>query len=317
MNKAPTSSKSLSRLSSKLAGLARSLEAFAVLRPFGWACLVLAALFALPLYRLGSYALENDLYSHVPLIPFVAAYLMWQRKDRLAAAASSAPPPRLWASIPLLAGAAALAAYGMGEPSAWHVEDRLAAQVFPLVAFVWAAALALLDRSALRPLAFPLAFLVLLVPFPVAIRAGLETFLQHASGEASYGLFKLIGTPIYREGLLFQLPNINLEVAPQCSGIRSSLVLFIVSLVAGDLFLKSPWKRVLLALFVAPVAIIRNALRITVIGQVCVVYGSHMINSWVHHSGGPYFFALSLAPFFLVLFLLWRSDRRPLPLAGA
>lgn len=67
-----------------------------------------------------------------------------------------------------------------------------------------------------------------------------------------------------------------MEVAPQCSGIRSSLVLFITSLIGGYLFLRSPWRRFALAAFVLPLALLRNGFRVFVLGQLCVQVGPHM-----------------------------------------
>jgi exosortase/archaeosortase family protein len=101
-----------------------------------------------------------------------------------------------------------------------------------------------------------------------------------------------------------------MEVAPQCSGIHSTLVLFIVSLVAGYLFLQRPWARAVLAVAVAPLALLRNGFRIFTIGQLCVQVDPDMINSFIHRQGGPLFFALSLIPFFLLLLLLRRLEHR-------
>src|SRR5204863_103315 len=78
--------------------------------------------------------------------------------------------------------------------------------------------------------------------------------------------FNLTGTPVLRHGVVFQLPGITIEVAQECSGIRSSWVLFITSLVASHMFLKSPWRRAILVAFVIPLGVIRNGFRILVIG---------------------------------------------------
>jgi exosortase C (VPDSG-CTERM-specific) len=168
-----------------------------------------------------------------------------------------------------------------------------------------------LGRPALRSLAFPLGFLVFMVPFPMVLRTGMETFLQHGSAAVAFGLFKLSGTPVFCEGLRFQLPGFMMEVAPQCSGIHSSLALFITSLLAGYFFLHSRWKRATLALAVIPLALLRNGLRVFTIGQLCVHIGPEMINSYIHRHGGPLFFILSLVPFFILLFFLMKSDRLP------
>ena len=116
-----------------------------------------------------------------------------------------------------------------------------------------------------------------------------------------------------RQGLFFQLPGIRLEVAPECSGIHSTLVLFITSLIAGQLFLRAQWKRGLLVLAVVPLGIVRNAFRIWSIGELCVHIGPRMINSPIHRRGGPLFFMLSLIPLFLLLYYLRRSEPKTKP----
>ena len=83
------------------------------------------------------------------------------------------------------------------------------------------------------------------------------------------------------------LPGIVLEVAQECSGIHSSWVLFITSLVASHLFLESPWRRIVLVAFVIPLAIVRNSFRILVIGLLCVHVGPHMIDSSSIVKAGP------------------------------
>ena len=116
--------------------------------------------------------------------------------------------------------------------------------------------------------------------------------------------------PVFRQGLEFQLPGFALLVAPECSGIHSSLVLFITSLLAGYLFLKTPTRRVLLTVAVIPLALLRNGFRVFVIGELCVNVSPDMINSPIHNRGGPIFFALSLIPFFLLLYWLRRSEAK-------
>src|SRR5581483_5561373 len=117
------------------------------------------------------------------------------------------------------------------------------------------------------------------------------------------------GTTFVKDGLLFQLPGIVIEVKPECSGIHSSLVLFITSLVAGHFFLRSPQKQAALALSVIPLALLRNGFRIFTIGQLCIHIGPEMINSPIHRRGGPLFFFLSLIPFLWLLYVLQKAER--------
>jgi len=138
----------------------------------------------------------------------------------------------------------------------------------------------------------------------------LETALKYASAEVANLLFHISGTPFLRAGLVFQLPNITIEVAQECSGIRSSWVLFMTSVLAANLFLKTPWRRLALIALVIPLAILRNGFRILVIGLLCVNVGPQMIHSVIHRRGGPVFFVLSLIPFLLSLWWLRRGEIR-------
>ncbi len=158
--------------------------------------------------------------------------------------------------------------------------------------------------------AFPVGFLIFLVPLPDAAVNWLETASVLASADVSALFFDMTGTPLLRDGTVFALPTIVIQVAQECSGIRSSWILLVTSLLASHLFLKSTWRRILLVTVVIPLAIVRNAFRILVIGLLCVHVGPHMIDSIIHHRGGPLFFGLSLVPLFLLLSWLRRQEQR-------
>lgn len=278
-------------------------------RLFFASILILLAGFSVPLFRLGKFSLSNDLYSHVLLVPLVSLYLIWsQRKP----APLRSAPNRILAVSFLIAGAALLASpwiFPTAFNGPWE-EDYLAPRILALILFLSGTCAWFLGRQRMLSLAFPLGFLIFMVPFPEAIRHGLETFLQHGSAAAAYALFKISGATFFYSDLIFRLPGINLEVAPECSGIRSSLALFITSVLAGHFFLRTPWKSTVLCLAVIPLALVRNGFRIFTIGELCVRISPDMIDSYLHHKGGPIFFALSLIPFFFLLRYLFKSERR-------
>jgi exosortase C (VPDSG-CTERM-specific) len=279
------------------------------LKAFALFATALTLAFAWPLYQLLRYSLETHLHSHAILIPIIAAYLVWLRRGEASPRAVGSPA---LAVLPLVGGLLALwdVWFGPASSAGLPPNDHLALTTAGYVCFLWAGALATLGWPFVRTWWFPLAFLVFLLPLPTAAENAIEYFFQHTSAEAAAWMFSLTGTTMFRDGLLFKLPGIEMEVAEECSGIRSSLVLFITSLVAGQMFLRSPWRRVALAVFVIPLAIVRNGFRVFTIGMLCVQMGPHMIDSVIHKRGGPLFFALSLAPFFLMLIWLWRADRR-------
>src|SRR6266513_891294 len=162
----------------------------------------------------------------------------------------------------------------------------------------------------MRAAAFPLAYLIFMIPMPDAMADALDSASKYASAEVANILFNLSGTPVLRAGRVFQLPNITIEVAQECSGIRSSWVLLMTSILAANLFLKTSWRRAVIVAFVIPLGILRNGFRILVIGLLCVNVGPQTIHSPIHTRGGPIFFVLSLIPFLMVLWWLRKGDVR-------
>jgi exosortase C (VPDSG-CTERM-specific) len=271
--------------------------------------MLLAVCFGRPLFELVNYAWNSELFSHVLLVPFITAYLIWCKR-REVPISGGAPSPAL-AALPFLIGALLLAGYAWGIRSGWRppLEDYLALMTLSCWCFLLGGGFFFLGIATLRNLAFPIAFLVFMAPLPVAVLGWISDFLQYRSADTAYFLLRLSGMPVLRNGTFFQLPGFQMEVAPQCSGIHSTLVLLITSLLAGYLLLSGPWRRAALALAVIPLALLRNGFRIFVIGQLCV-QSPDMIHSYIHKQGGPIFFALSLVPLFLLLLFLRRGERK-------
>ena len=268
----------------------------------------LGLLFAWPLYEHIRLALDIDLHSHTLLVPFVSIYFAWLKKDELPK--PTAPNKTLGILLAVIGiGLASIRCLGTGPES---IEDRVVLSSLAFVSLCLAAAAFIFGANILRSQSFSLGFLIFFTPMPLFLQDWVNAFFQYTSAEVSYHMVRLADIPIFRgHPLTFQLPTIDLHVAPSCSGIRSSLVLLITSIVAGKLFLQSPWSRWALIVFIVPLAIVRNGFRIFTISYLCVHVGPHMHNHWIHHKGGPIFFILSLPPFFAFLYWLWKRERRP------
>jgi exosortase C (VPDSG-CTERM-specific) len=265
---------------------------------------LLTLLFIQPLTRLILYASQSDLHSHILLVPFISAYLLHIWQGRLTDYHSSITGTVAVGGL----GIAALAA-GIEWRGSLSANDELALMALAYMSFVVAGGFLFLGSKWMAAKAFPVAFLLFMVPLPDAAVNWLEKASMLASAEAAARFFDLLGTPMVRHGTTFELPGIVIQVAQECSGIRSSWVLLISSLLASHLFLRTRWRRAVLVAFVIPLGILRNGFRILVIGLLCVHVGPEMIESPIHHKGGPLFFALSLVPLFLLLWWLRRQER--------
>jgi exosortase C (VPDSG-CTERM-specific) len=266
---------------------------------------VLVAAFAQPLLMLIRYAAGSQLYSYILLVPFISAYLLYLRRDQL--------PKKYVVDLPLaivsLAAGLGVMAFTYSSIGLAPADNgHLVLLTLSFLCCLAAGGFFFFGRNWMRAAAFPLAYLIFMVPMPDAMADALETASKYASADVANILFHLSGTPFLRAGLIFQLPNIAIEVTQECSGIRSSWVLLMTSILAANLFLKTPWRRLALVAFIIPLGILRNGFRILVIGLLCVNVGPQMIHSLIHRRGGPLFFMLSLIPFFLVLWLLRKGD---------
>ena len=265
----------------------------------------LTLLFASPLLRLGGHALHNQLHSHILLVPWITGYLLYVNGRYPAAVRSSPGSGASFAGLGFT-----VLVFWLTRRTSVSLNDGLALLTAAYVCFVWVGGFLFLGATWMKAVAFPLAFLIFMVPMPDAAVNWLETNLVLASADAAAFLIKLSGTPLLRDGTVLTLPGITLAVAQECSGIRSSWVLFITSLLAAHLVLSTTWRRVVLVAFVIPLGIVRNGFRILVIGLLCVNVGPHMVDSFIHHRGGPIFFVVSLVPLFFLLFRLRRQEQR-------
>ncbi len=262
--------------------------------------LLLSLCFFKALSSLTSLALYDELHSHVLLVPFIAAYLLYIIRDQLPKTYCSS---FTWAILALTGGTTVLI-IASARHTSWLTMSMLA-----FLCYLAAGGFVFLGKHWMKAATFPFAFLLFMIPLPGSLVQWLENASKLASADCASFLLHLTGVPLLRDGTIFQLPGIILEVAQECSGIRSSLVLLISSILASYLFLTRPFNRLILILVAIPLGVLRNGFRIAVIGLLCVRYGPSMIHSVIHRSGGPLFFVLSLIPSIVILWTLRRNER--------
>jgi exosortase len=188
--------------------------------------------------------------------------------------------------------------------------DKLSLLMFAIV-LVWIAGFVLCyGLQAASAAIFPLTFLLLMIPLPHALLDAAVIALQKGSAAMTGVLLKLIGLPAYRQGFIFSLPGVDIEIAEVCSGIRSSIALLLTSLVAGHIFLQSGWKKVALILFTIPLVIFKNAVRIVTLAWLALYVNRGFLYGKLHHNGGLAFAIPDFAILVGFLFLLRRSETR-------
>jgi exosortase len=269
----------------------------------GFTLVALALVFE-PLRDLMGSTLRSEFYSHIILIPLVTGYLVYTKKKELL----GNPFPSYALGGILAACGAGLYLLGVSQGAKLNENDLVALWVFSAVVFWIGGFILLYGWEAFRKDPFPFLFLVFMIPIPGAVLHKIIYALQVASAEVSDVLFGLSRVPYTREGFVFHLPGISVEVAEVCSGIRSSLALFITSVLAGHFFLDKLWKKAVLAVFVFPVTVFKNGIRIITLSLLgAYVDPKFLTGSFLHQSGGFIFFIPALALLGVALFWLRKK----------
>jgi exosortase len=218
--------------------------------------------------------------------------------------------------------AGGLALYGIAfvlrehlDTTAYRIQDvpndYLTLCISGAVAWVIGSFIVVYGTRAFKKARFALLFLMFTIPIPMFLLNSIITLLQHASADAADIVFGLTGAAYFRDGMIFEFPNVAVRVAEECSGIRSSLSLFILATITGFLFLRTWSRRVILALAIFPITVVKNGFRIVTVTLLANYVDMRFItHHWIHQSGGIPFFAVALMMFIPIVWLLRKSETR-------
>jgi exosortase len=184
------------------------------------------------------------------------------------------------------------------------VDSYLFVGILGLVVFWMGGFILCYGPDAFHAAGFPLLLLLLTPPLPDFLLDKLIVTVQYGSANVGFFIFKLFGVPVLRNGLVFYLPDVAIEVEKECSGIHSTMAMLLVSLVAAHLFLVSRWKKVFLVVLAVPIVCVSNGLRIAVLTLLAQNVDRSFLFGRLHHQGGVLFFALALLLLYLILQVL-------------
>lgn len=269
------------------------------------------AAYAVQFFR---FSLEQEYTPHFSLILLVSLYLMYTRRQALLTQAEYC----IQAGLPFVLVGMLCYILGLELRPGLSPHDFMALTALGLVA-IWAGGFVTFFGLPVTRIALcPLSFLIFIIPLPEALLFRIITALQYASAEVVSLLFQLCPVPFSREGLYFTLPSLHIEVARECSSIRSSLALGIACVLANHLLLHRWWSKAAILLLVFPLAVFKNGVRIVTLSLLSLYVDKGFMTSDLHSRGGVVFFGLALAmllPIFLALrkLELWHAGPRQEP----
>jgi exosortase len=269
--------------------------------------------FALTLVALGFAALYHHVlvklvgdwgadenYSHGFLIVPVALYFVWERRSKLAHAT------RRPSTLGLVLAIFSVIVLGAGVLGVEFFLTRVS-----MLGVIAGAVLFIYGWEHLRILAFPIGFLLLMIPIPAIIFNQIAFPLQLLASQFGEFALTVAGIPVLREGNVITLSNTTLEVAEACSGIRSLISLLTLAIVYGYAIERRNWARVVLALASIPVAIAANGVRVAGTGIAAHYVGPEAAEGFFHEFSGWLLFVVAFALLFAVQRLIvWLAPTR-------
>jgi len=244
---------------------------------------------------------NQEEYSHGMMIPFVAGYLAWQRKDKLVHDTDSGSA---WGLLLMLL---ALVLYVISDLATIYVAVLLSF----LLCFYGLVLLTLGWRNT-RELLPPLLILVFMVPLPAFINNNLSSSLQLISSELGVAFIRLFDITVFLEGNVIDLGTYKLQVVDACSGLRYLYPLVALGFILAYLCQIPLWMRALIFVSTIPITVIMNSIRIGAIGVSVEYWGPDMAEGLLHDIEGWFMFMASLAVLLIELFILLRlsGDKR-------
>lgn len=249
-------------------------------------------------------ALDSDAHTHILLILPLSAALIWLKRKTLQRTfeQSSGLGLALLVAALLVAGLAKWAMAGFPD------DIRLTLSMFGLVTWWIASVVFCFGVRTFRLFLFPLCFLYWIAPLPAIALNEIIVFLQHQSAFAARVLFLAAGVPVAQDGIMLFIPGLDIEVARECSSIRSSLMLIVTTMVLAHLFLRSWWRKALLMAAAVPLSVAKNGLRIFVIAELGTRVDPGYLDGRLHHHGGIVFWGTALVAVIVLVSILKRTE---------
>jgi exosortase len=257
---------------------------------FGLWVLLSLLLFAKPVYQLVQLASHDETASHILLIPFISAWLMYTERKIL----SPRVPLALRPAMLFLAPSLATAMVTLNCP-ACAPRTRLSGYILALLLLVVAGFIFAFGSAAAKSSAFALALLLFAVPIPDVLLSKTIYALQAGSADIAELFFNLSGAPVLRQGFFFRLPVMSIEVAQECSGIRSSLALLILALLVAHFSFRPFWKKLAFVVAGLCMMLVKNGIRIATLTLLANYVNPSFLTGSLHHQGGIAFFLIGLA----------------------
>lgn len=229
--------------------------------------------------------------SHGPIILATGLWLIWHERNSVRGLGQR---PGAWKVIALLLIFGPL--YLLSR-----VTQIVELEGYMMYSLLLVAVYGVVGYRVLRVLAFPLIYLFFAFPPPDTLIYTMTMPIKIAISSGAVGLLQLFGLPIGSTGVMIQIGQYQLLVAAACSGLNSIVSLSAITLFYIYLMHRGERRiQLILLLFVLPVAIAANFLRVLILILLTYYGGEAVAQGFLHDLAGVTMFGLALLLIMLV-----------------
>ncbi len=262
--------------------------------------IVIVLLFAPVLFELMKYWRINNDYSHGFFIIPISIYMIWVKREKI----SALTPKPQWAGVLVMIVFSIF--YVVSVIIKFHSLSHLS-----MIVLLIGTMISIFGWAITKELLAPILFLSFMFPIPSAYYVMITNPLKLFITNASVVIIQFFGIPIYQEGNLIFMPDLHLEVAEACSGIRSIYSYLMLSCLFAW-FSKGIVKQTILISSAIPIAIGINIFRVSITGILSHYYGEKVAQGFFHEFTGIVLFGIGFGLLLIEYSLIKNRFRKTL-----
>jgi exosortase len=261
-----------------------------------WFCLLFAGFFWLyepEISQLWKIWLGSDEYGSGLIVPFLAAYVLWNRRKELALL----PRQHLKAGLALFLFAQGLRIFGLVFMHDWLRQLSLVFSIIAIVLYVF-------GWQVFRKIAPIMLFLFLMLPLPKTLHANITAPLQNWAASSAVFSLKTVGLEVTREGNIINVGSTTIAVAEECSGLRMITAFFVICGLVVLLVERTWWEKLIILASAVPIGLFCNTLRLALTALAFTILKGPFWEKTLHYFGGVAMMPVALGVVILELWIL-------------